>query len=79
MNELYPTYFEVIFETCGEKIEEGGFFFSSGYQDATKQIQAAYEDSDISSMKIEIYEFYEFNFPIEKARAIKEMMGLDIY
>lgn len=75
MDTKYPYYFEVKCYAEGEYYEEGGFSYASDWDEAALDIKNAY-GSELISMHIEMFDSYEFNFSIEKARQIKEAMGL---
>ncbi len=75
MNTLYPYYYEVKLYEDGEYFEEGGFAYASDWDTAAKDLQEMYKDS-LLSMTIEMFDSYEFSFSLEKARKVKEAMGL---
>lgn len=75
MKDKYPFYFEVTLDMDGSIVKEGGFAYAADWDEAANVLKDAYRD-ELLSMTIEMFDSYEFFFPIEKARKIKEAMGL---
>jgi hypothetical protein len=72
----YPYYFEVTTFEDGEECVSGGFSYAENYTEAAADISQAFGESNIIDVKIEIFDTYEFTFPVEKARKIKEIMNI---
>lgn len=75
MSEKYPYYYEVKCYDGENYFEEGGFSYAADWDEAARDLKETYCD-ELCSMKIEMYDNWEFSFPIDKARKIKEIMGL---
>lgn len=75
MSKQFPYYFEVKCYDGESYFEEGGFSYASDWDEAARDIKDTYGD-ELCSMKIEMYDHYEFAFPIATARKIKEAMQL---
>ena len=69
-----PIYFEVkLYLETGVYHYEGGILYADSWDDAAKQIHEIYQD-DLVSMSIEMFDEYDFIFPLKKAREIKSLI-----
>ena len=75
MGEKYPFYFEVKCDDGTQTYEEGGFAYAADWDEAAAVVKEAYGD-ELVSMHLEMFDNYEFCFPLAKARKIKEVMGV---